>query len=448
MKLYFSFLLLLLFSLILHISSFEFFHHSFQVFLLTFSVPVLFVYFLKLDTINLSLLSIFMLFFLVYAYFSTYLGYYRPDGLFFLYFIFVLYVVFVFFEQYSLSVEIKKSNCKRLKNFWFPVFKEPVIGGIFLTSFIDSVYSYFEFCLKSLNVSGKEIVPYLIPYLIIIRPGSSIGGFLYQPNLNALLLNIGLLITVFWIVKQKNQKSLVELFVIYIFFAYAAAFTSSRAGLLAVLSVFLFIFIHKRFFKLDMSKKDMYVLITLFVVYITIFFFNKYSPLAKFSHQGLIGDNSVDERIMVWLATILLWLKHPFFGTGLETFKFLNNPYQIESCKILRFPSDIISNFTWAHNEPIQILEELGIFAFLSIIFIAIFYYIKVLKEEKNIENLLIPSLILVFIVQAGLSWPLRHPALLALFFVILALENKKVFFTLQGNLKNIFVVVLLAVAV
>ncbi|WP_169309466.1 O-antigen ligase family protein [Hippea maritima] len=360
----------------------------------------------------------------------------------FLYFLFILYIVFIFFEQSDLCLKITNTNHKKNKTFWHPIFDNPIIGGIFLISFIDAAYSYFEFCLKSLNFFGQKIVP----YFILITPVHSIGGFLYQPNLNSLLINTGLIITAFWTVKQTDKKTFLKLLIIYVFFTFAAALTSSRAGLLAVLSVFIFIFIHKRFFSPDMPKKEKYTLIMLFVTYIAVFFFNRYSPFVKFAHQGMIGDSSVDQRLMIWLATILLWLKHPFFGTGLETFKFLNDPYQIVSCKILKFPSDIIGNFTWAHNEPIQILEELGIFAFLSIVFMTIFYYIKVLKKEKNIENLLIPSLILVFIVQAGLSWPLRHPALLTLFFIILALADKSRFFTLKGFSKNIFIIILFIV--
>ncbi len=443
----YAILLLLFLSFILNVFSLEFFHLSFKTFLFVVFTPLFFVYLFKVKTISFSRLSIFIVCFLVYAYFVTFFGYYRPDGMFFLYFLFLLYILFI-------TAENLKTVSPKLNQNYFISKQHLAVGeqfqqtsyfvkGIFLISFAGALFSYIEYIFKSF---GHPKAVMFIPYFLYVSNISSIGGFLYQPNLNALLINIGLIITTFWIVEQTNKKILIQLFIIYVFFAYAAALTSSRASLLAVLFVFFFIFIHKRFFRLDMSKNEKYTLIKLFVIYIAIFFFSKYSPFSKFAHHGLIGDASVDERLMIWLATILLWFKHPFFGTGFETFKFLNNPYQILSCKILKFPSDIIGNFTWTHNEPIQILEELGIFAFLSIIFITAFYYIKVLKKENNIKNLLIPSLILIFIVQAGLSWPLRHPALLALFFVIIALAHKNRFFTLKGYSKNIFIAALLIV--
>ncbi len=443
-KVYICLILLLFAAFVLNISSLEFFHHSIKIFLFIIFMPVFFAYLFKLKVISISRFSVFIAIFLFYTYFATFFGYYRPDGMFFLYFLFLLYILFITAEN------LKTVNVKLKQNDFFAnlylIYGEKFqkasyfIEGIFLISFAGALFSYLEYIFKSFGHS-KTVV--LIPYFLYISNIASIGGFLYQPNLNSLLINIGLVITAFLILRQTEKRISIQLFIVYTFFAYAAALASSRAGLLAVLFVFFFIFIHKRFFSLNMSKKEKFTLITLFVIYIAVFFFSRYSPFAKFAHQGLIADASVDKRFMIWLAAILLWSKHPFFGTGLETFKFLNNPYQIISCKILKFPSDIISNFIFAHNEPVQILEELGIFAFLSIVFITAFYYIKVLKDEKNIKNLLIPSLILVFIFQAGLSWPLRHPALLALFFVILAMADKSRFFMLKGHLKNVLVIIL-----
>jgi hypothetical protein len=231
--------------------------------------------------------------------------------------------------------------------------------------------------------------------------------------------------------------------IIYVFFTYAAALTQSRAGMLAVFVVFFVVFIAQRFFSLNLSKKEKKLIIVVLLFYIAVFAVNKLSPFTKFEHQGLIMDNAIMKRIMVWTATVMLWIKHPFFGTGLETFKFLNNPYQIKACNFLHIPFDIVVNFTWAHNEIVQILEELGIFAFLSILIITVIYYFKQFKYNKKILDWLMPSLLLLFIVQAGLSWPLRHPFFLTLFFVILALIKKERFIELSGYKKNIAILTL-----
>ena len=411
------FFISIFFTLTFTIPSYQFFKHSFKVYIILVFSFLAFFYLFKSKPLRFSKLSLFIFIFLMYSFFVTYFGYYKPDGLSLLYFLLVLYIVFIFIEN---SVDLGNS----------------IIKGIFLISFVDTIYSYFEFCLKSLGYLGHKIVP----YFVLISPVNSIGGFLYQPNLNSLLINTGLVITVFWILKAKDKRDSIYLFVIYTFFAYAATLTQSRAGMLAVFSVFFAIFTAQRFFALNLSKKEKQLVVSMPLLYIAVITINKVSPLAKFEHQGLVTDNSVMERIMIWTATIMLWLKHPIFGTGLETFKFLNNPYQIKACHFLHIPFDIISNFTWAHNEMIQILEELGIFAFLSILIMTITYYFKQFKNNKQISDWLMPSLLLLFIVQAGLSWPLRHPFFLTLFFVILGLIEKEHFIELSGYRKNMAV--------
>ncbi len=419
-SLIYLFFFIIFFSFVFHISSFIFFHHSFATYPFICFVFFLFYYHLRSEQLEFSYLSLFLFFFLIYAFFVTLNGYYKPDGLFLVYFLFVLYITYIFIENVAKNRMIKQI----------------IVDAIFLLSFLDVLYSYFEFILKSIGIFDRLMVP----YFIFVTHSSSIGGFLYQSNLNALLINLGLIITIFKIIRSNEVKEKLYFFIIYLFFSIGASFTSSRASLIAILGVFFYIFIHKRFFQLNLTKQQKRMFISLFTIYIFIFMFNRYSPFAKFISQGLISDNSVDARLMIWLSAILLWMKHPFFGTGVETFKFLNNPYQIKACHILRFPSDIIGNFTWAHNEPIQILEELGIVAFLSIIAITIAYYIKVIKKENNPYNLLLPSLLIVYFIQGGLSWPLRYPALLSLFFVILALVDKHTFFVLKGMYKNIAV--------
>lgn len=408
------------FSFILNINSLEFFHLSFKMFVYIVFVPIFLIFLSSLKTVKFSLLSIFIAIFLVYSFFVTIFGYYIYDGLFLLYFLFAVYITFISLEN----------NQQR----------NLIIDGLFLIAYFGVLFTIFEYTMKSSD--WMNIV--IIPDFFYISNITSIGGFLYQPNLNALLINLGLIITMFKIVHIKaaeNRWEILNHYIIYLFFAFAASVTASRAGMLAIFCVFAVIFIAKRFGSLELTKQNKKRLIYLFIIYIAVFAFNKYSPFEKFAHQGLIADNSIDERLMIWVSTILLWLKHPFFGTGLETFKFLNNPYQIKALHILQFPSDIIGNFTWTHNEPLQILEELGIFAFIPIVFGSIFYYIKTIRSVRNINSWIIPALLMIFFVQAGLSWPLRHPALLGVFFIILALSNNKFVISIKGKIKNIFLI-------
>lgn len=381
-----------------------------------------------MDKIQLSKLSVFILIILIYSFFVTYFGYYPPDGLYFLFFLFCLYIFFL-----------------SIKNTYKPQHLNIFLNIILILSFSAAVFTFFEYSLKSASILNITIVP----YFLYISPVSNIGGFLYQPNLNALLLNLGLIILVYKILLfEEKKKELFYLFFLYIFIALACAFTSSRAGMLAVAIVFIFLLLSSHFHKLNLTKSQRTKLFLLIFIYFGILFIHQNSPVAKLTQQGLIEDPSVDKRLMIWLSTFLLWLKHPFFGTGLESFKFLNNPYQIEALKILHLPSDLISNFTWSHSEPLQILEELGIVGAVPIIYISIRYFLKLLRSKHELPDFLFASLILVFFVQGALSWPFRHPVLLFLFFVILAMTDteKKPIFILKKYSKNTFLILFLIV--
>jgi hypothetical protein len=245
---------------------------------------------------------------------------------------------------------------------------------------------------------------------------------------------------------KGKKKELFYLFFLYIFISLACAFTSSRAGMLAIAIVFIFLLLSSHFHKLNLTKSQHTKLFLLILIYFVIFFIYQNSPVTKLTQQGLVEDPSVEKRLMIWLSTFLLWLKHPFFGTGLESFKFLNNPYQIEVLKILHLPSDLIGNFTWSHSEPLQLLEELGIVGAVPIIYISIRYFLKFTHSNHKLLDFLFACLILIFFVQGALSWPFRHPALLFLFFVILAMtdtENKPIFILKKYN-KNIFLTLFL----
>ena len=218
--------------------------------------------------------------------------------------------------------------------------------------------------------------------------------------------------------------------------------------MLAIAIIFIFLLLSSHFHKLNLTKSQRTKLFLLIFIYFGVLFIYQNSPVAKLTQQGLIEDPSVDKRLMIWLSTFLLWLKHPFFGTGLESFKFLNNPYQIEALKILHLPSNLISNFTWSHSEPLQLLEELGLIGAVPIIYISVRYFLKLLRSKQELPDFLFASLILVFFVQGALSWPFRHPVLLFLFFVILAMTDteKKPIFILKKYNKNIFLTVFLIV--
>ncbi len=404
--------------------SFELFGLSYKTIPFMAAAAVIFIYLLRLRSVRISGLAIALFALLLYAFFVTFFGYYSPDGIFLLFFLFCNLVLFAALENMKFK-------------------RRQIFNAVFLISYFDALFSSFEYAMKSSGWTKMIIVP----HFLYITGNSAIGGLLYQPNLNSLLLNIGLIIIAFKIIDYRGKRSgIIHLFILYLFFAINGSFGASRAGMLAVSVVFIMVMLLSHFRKIDLTQTERRRLFLMIFAYFLIIFFMHSSPVTKFAQQGLAADPSIDKRLIIWTASIMLWIKHPFFGTGVETFKFLNNPYQLGAANFLQLPSNEIGNFIWAHSEPIQILVELGAIGLIAISIIVFSYYTKMVKSERKPYRWLTASILMLFLVQASLSWPMRHPALLGIFFIILATGRRKFFFTLKGKTKILLIAGLFAI--
>jgi len=63
-------------------------------------------------------------------------------------------------------------------------------------------------------------------------------------------------------------------------------------------------------------------------------------------------------------------------------------------------------------------------------------YYIKMIGAKKRIGSWLAATIFLLFLVQSSLSWQMRHPVFIGLFFIMLAAEQKGVLFEFNGKAK------------
>ncbi len=411
-------------AFLFNVKSFELFGLSYKAIPFMAAAAIIFIYLLRLGSVRVSGLAIALFALLLYAFFVTLFGYYLPDGIFLLFFLFCNVVLFVALENMKFR-------------------RRQIFNAVFLISYFDALFSSFEYAMKS---SGwTKII--IVPHFLYITGNNAIGGLLYQPNLNSLLLNIGLIIIAFKIINYTGKRAgIVHLFILFLFFAINNSFSASRAGMLAVSVVFVMILLLSHFRRIDLTQTERRRLFLMIFAYFLIIFSMHNSPVTKFAHQGLAADPSIDKRLIIWTASIMLWIKHPFFGTGVETFKFLNNPYQIGAAHFLHLPSNEIGNFIWAHSEPIQILVELGAVGLITISILIFSYYTKMVKSERKPYRWLTASILMLFLVQASLSWPMRHPALLGIFFIILAIGRRRFFFTLRGKTKILLIAGLFAV--
>ncbi|MCX5641979.1 MAG: O-antigen ligase family protein [Candidatus Omnitrophica bacterium] len=119
---------------------------------------------------------------------------------------------------------------------------------------------------------------------------------------------------------------------------------------------------------------------------------------------------SSDQRILVWQSTLKIFRDFPIIGTGLGTFASIFPAYRSE---------DIIKKvFSFAHNEYLQLLSEVGIVGFL-IFFVgfAVFFFrtIKQLFRRHDRTAVALTSAGLAGLcagfVHALVDFPFRVPA-------------------------------------
>lgn len=289
------------------------------------------------------------------------------------------------------------------------------------------LYEYFSSLF--LGVSSEMLIPYLLPPNSTIR----IVGIYGQPNFLALLLLSGLLVFLYQHLHSKSFATQRLSRLKYLpFFTVALVFflTGSRAGLLAFSFTYLslcWLIVRKRYLVNSFSgrRQFIYLLCVLLLAYGMSYALNCVVGSAAIRELGETGV-STEARFLFWTSAVLIFLDHPWFGVGFDNFKYYLPKYVNHAYDTLGFVQYESMGYTkWVHNELLQLLCEGGIFVFMIVMFLlSYFFYQLVLCASGRCQwsplKLYSHLFILPFIIQSMFSWPMRHPALLALFFTFL----------------------------
>ena len=299
--------------------------------------------------------------------------------------------------------------------------KEQLLFVIYCVGTFNLIFCIIDMFCKFVGVSDIYFGAFLHSFNIT----SDIGGIQYQTEFNALLLNTTALLSLYYFFNCKNKKTKFFFILVYLISLSFSIVVASRAAFLSfVIAIVIYYSIATvKSFDKTFRKKLLYCFI-IYILFISIgAIFQNVGPVTKFYAQ--LPDNySIYSRLNIWFAQILMFLDKPFFGWGFDCFKYINAPYQLSSMKLLNIPFNNIGNFIWGHNELLQLICEGGIFFIFFIIYLFYIYFKNILKYIDEKQTILL-MIVILFIIQAMFSWPLRNPSLVFIFITIMAVLYK-----------------------
>ena len=397
---FYIFLITILF--LFRFADFSFYQNGFELFTISFLGFTSFIMLLykkvilKNISFHLTLCFLIALFIINYIY-----AYYPPDS--FLYAVLLCSLSFIFF--YLVTTQRK--------------FLMQLLKTIYIIGIINVVFTLLELVLKNNGIFNIE----LIPYSFYINNQPSLGGIFYQTSFNTLFLNTTAFLSLFYLYNKKsNNLQKAFLTSIYVLSIGLSIFIEIRAAMLAMFICIIMFFTIATFKHFNKAFRRQMVIY--FSIYIVLLILNTFaidtSPVAKFQRLGS-EDVSILSRLNIWFAQILIFLDHPFFGVGLDCFKYINTTYQLKSIELLKLPFDAIGNFTTGHNEFLQLLCEGGLLLIIPLIYISWKFFTKIVKN-LNENNIFLLLILILFFIHSIFSWELRKPAFMFTFILIISM--------------------------
>jgi O-antigen ligase len=107
-------------------------------------------------------------------------------------------------------------------------------------------------------------------------------------------------------------------------------------------------------------------------------------PLISKMRAGGVSELNFESRAINWHAATSIWRDHPLNGAGLGSFKVLDVAKLREAYPQGLPPSAASSRFYEAHNEPLQILAELGLVG-MGIILLALYHWLQETRANSSV---------------------------------------------------------------
>ena len=389
--------------------------------LLLFLVAIFLVTWKKIKWFNLSRITLLVIFFLAWSFFSVLASH---DAERFLRKILVFFSIFPLY--FLLLAFLKKSSqWKKLFNYWsLSALVVSIIGlAQFLSQFIFGRDLFFKFW-------GKIVAPVLYGTnageAVVSNPswfvGTGAGDLLRaistfpDPHMLAFYLGMSLPIQVYFIL--RNQKSKIFWLIPGLSLA-VILLTFSRGSYVGLIGVFGWILINLP----NSTKIRGYLFKTLLVGFLAIFLAFFVAPIReRFLSILDFGEGSNSGRLEIWAESLEVIKNNPFLGVGLGNYAFAVRP------------ESKIREPIYAHNTYLDLASEEGIIGAFSWILILLFGLKPLFKKGSLSDKISLDTFVALSILWFSLhclfETPIFSPQILPLILVLMAFrafseENK-----------------------
>lgn len=129
-----------------------------------------------------------------------------------------------------------------------------------------------------------------------------------------------------------------------------------------------------------------------------------HSPITAVSRLAQDGESSNRSRWAIWEAAWGMWQQHPLLGAGIGQFHWQHYLYSLELP-----PEYRLGPVEHAHNLPIHLLAETGIFALILLLVLSGRWVLGVFRQSWTPAHWFLTTSLLVITLQSGLEYPLWY---------------------------------------
>lgn len=260
------------------------------------------------------------------------------------------------------------------------------------------------------DTSGSAITPF--------------GPFVYRNNFSGYINMIIPLTLGYFLTDIPSSKKAIYGLCMWIMFS-ALLLSLSRSGILIYVLVLAGMLLLSRLRRSLKHKVKTVAVCFSLVFFLTVFFIDFKDVLKRFINLSQNETLMTFGRGYSWWDILRLWRDFPLLGTGLGTFGNISSMYKTTPVQAM---------FSYAHNDYLQLLSEVGLIGFICVFLFFFFYFKRVSKMWLRRHNSYVVSLVLAgsasifgVLAYSFLDFNLHIPANALLFFVIMGLVYRLV---------------------